>query len=243
MSVLPFVLTAVFAALAALPQSIVGFGLPLVLAPLLVHVLGASDTVVVVNVLTALSATMIAWRLRDSLQRRTAFTLLGAALVGLPVGLGIHVLVDENVLQALIAIAILGGALAIIFGGFTIGGGARMAVVAGALGGVLRTSTGAASPPVVIYLRGRDLPADAFRATSTFYLAATGALAAALLAAAGEFNVDVGWAVLAGIPGIIAGNLAGAALAGHVSERWFRHGVMTVLIASALVALVTAFLG
>lgn len=243
MSVLPFVLTAVFAALAALPQSIVGFGLPLVLAPLLVHVLGASDTVVVVNVLTALSATMIAWRLRASLQRRTAFTLLGAALVGLPVGLGIHVLVDENVLQALIAIAILGGALAIIFGGFTIGGGARMAVVAGALGGVLRTSTGAASPPVVIYLRGRDLPADAFRATSTFYLAATGALAAALLAAAGEFNVDVGWAVLAGIPGIIAGNLAGAALAGHVSERWFRHGVMTVLIVSALVALVTAFLG
>ena len=119
----------------------------------------------------------------------------------MPLGLAGLLAVDATVLQVLIAIAVLGGMLALARG-LTLNAGTAVAAVAGAAGGFLRTSTSAAGPPVIIYLQGRHLPADVFRATGAFYLTATGAVAVALFAASGRLDAGTGLAVLTALPAL-----------------------------------------
>ena len=242
MSALDLALLSVLAAVAAFPQNVAGFGFALVLAPLLVLFVDPGETVVIVNILAALSATVVVWRLRRSIRWRTAGVLFLASLAGMPFGLLVLLVVDPAVIQALIAVAVLGGMLALARG-LTLGASRTIAAAAGLAGGFLRTSTSAAGPPVILYLQGRRLPPDPFRATGSFFLMATGAVAIALYGAAGRLDADIGLAVGAALPGVALGSAAGAALAGRVNERWFRRLVTILLIGAALTALVAAFLG
>ena len=230
------------AALAAAPMSVTGFGLALVLAPLLLLVLDPGDVVAATNALSMLTAAGVAWRWRARIAWSTARPLFLAALAGMPVGLALLLVANARVLEALIGAAVLGGTVALARG-FRIGRGATAALAAGALSGVLRTSTSAAGPPVMIYLQGRGLPPEAFRATGACYIAATGLAAVGLLAGTGRFSADAGLTVLAGLPGLVVGSLAGAALARRVNATWFRRAVTALLLASAVSVLIAAVAG
>ncbi len=242
MSPLDLALISVLGAVAAFPQNVAGFGFALVLAPLLVLFIDPAETVILVNILATLSATVVVWRLRRAILWRTVGVLILASLAGMPLGLLALLVLDPAVIQALIAVAVLGGLLTLARG-LTLGGGAAIAAVMGVAGGFLRTSTSAAGPPVILYLQARQLPPDPFRATGSFFLMTTGAVAIALYAVADRLDGGIGLAVGAAIPGVAIGSAAGAALAGRVNERWFRRLVTVLLVATALTALVTAFLG
>ncbi len=241
-SPLDLALISVLSMLAALPQNVTGFGFALVLAPLFVLFIDADHTVVIVNILAMLTAAAVVWRLRHSIAWGTAGALFAASLAGMPLGLLVLLFVDVDVLQVLIALAVLSGTLALARG-LTIGASPRIAALAGLAGGFLRTSTSAAGPPIIIYLQGRQLPPDTFRSTGSCFLMTTGVVAFVLYAATGRLDADTGLAVGAALPGIIIGTAVGATLAGRISERWFRRAVIAVLVASALIALTTAFLG
>ena len=242
MSPLDLTLIAVLATIAALPQNVAGFGFALVLAPLLVLFIDAQDTVIIVNILAMLSAAAIVWRLREHIAWRMAGTLFAASFAGMPLGLIVLLVVDARVLQILIALAVLSGTLALARG-FTIGPGTPIAAAAGFAGGFLRTSTSAAGPPIIIYLQGRRLPPDTFRATGSCFLMATGAVALVLYAATNRLDADIGLSVLAAAPGVAIGTAIGATLAGRINERWFRRLVTALLIVTATTAIVTAILG
>ena len=239
MSPSDLVLISVLGAVAALPQNVAGFGFALVLAPLLVLFLDPEETVIIVNILAMLSATAVVWRLRHAVVWRTVKVLFVASLFGMPLGLLVLLAVNPTVIQVLIALAVLSGTLALARG-LTIGGSGAIAAAAGVAGGFLRISTSAAGPPVILYLQARQLPPDPFRATGSFFLMATGAVAIVLYAATGSLDADVGLAVGAAIPGVAIGTAVGAAFAGRVSERWFRRLVTVLLVATALTALLTA---
>ena len=240
MSPLDLVLISVLGAVAALPQNVAGFGFALVLAPLLVLFLDPEETVIIVNILAMLSATAVVWRLRHAVVWRTVSVLFAASFVGMPLGLLVLLAVSPTVIQILIALAVLSGTLALARG-LTLGEGNAIAAAVGVAGGFLRTSTSAAGPPVILYLQARRLPPDPFRATGSFFLMATGAVALALYAATGRLDAGIGLAVGAAIPGVAIGTAVGAAFAGRVSERLFRRLVTVLLVATALIALVTAF--
>ena len=242
MSPLDLALISILGAIAALPQNVAGFGFALVLAPLLVLFHDPEETVIIVNILAMLSATAVVWRLRHSVVWRTVGVLFLASFVGMPLGLLVLLAVEPTVIQVLIALSVLGGTLALARG-LTIGSNTTIAAAAGIAGGFLRTSTSAAGPPVILYLQARRLPPDPFRATGSFFLMATGAAAIVLYAATDRLDADIGIAVGAAIPGVALGTAAGALFAGRVNERWFRRLVTVLLVATAVTALVTAFLG
>ena len=242
MSGLELGLVALFAALASTPQNVTGFGFALLLAPVLLLVLDAGDTVVIVNALGTIVAATIAFRLRADITWRTTSVLLLASLAGMPIGLAILLVADEALLQAMIAIAVIVSTIA-LGRGLTIRGGIALELAAGAASGVLRTATSTSGPPVIIYLQGLRRPANEFRATISAYFAASGVVAVAIFAAAGRVDGDVGLGVAAGLPGIALGSAAGYVLAGRTNERWFRRAVIALLLVSATIALITAFVG
>ena len=250
----PLQLAAVFvlAVFASGTQASTGFGFGLLIVPPLVLVAGPKDAVVISNVLaTALSAFMTT-QLHGAIQWRTGLVLLAAAACGMPIGLAVLILLDPDVLQVLIAVSVLVAAAALRLGDATAAlarglhvrkAGLWADVVVGLMSGTLRTSTSMSGPPVVLYLQGQELPPDRFRATLTAFFLATGLIAIASFIIGTRFNEDVILAVLAGLPALAVGWVIGNAIFARLNDRVFRRVVMSVLVASSLVAIAGGFVG
>lgn len=233
----------VLAAFASGTQASTGFGFGLLIVPPLVLVAGPKDAVVISNVLaTALSAFMTT-RLRGVVEWRTGLVLLAAAACGMPIGLAVLILLDPDVLQVVIALSVL-VATAALARGFHLGKAEFWGdALVGLISGALRTSTSMSGPPVVLYLQGQGLSPDRFRATLTAFFLATGLMAIASFVISARFNQDIVLAVLAGLPALAVGWLVGNAIFARLDDRVFRRVVMSVLVASSLVAIAGGIVG
>jgi uncharacterized membrane protein YfcA len=231
---------ALLTGLAALCQSLSGFGFSLLVVPPLSIVLGARQAVVVANLLSAFLGLLMAGRLRRAIDWRLGGTLFAGALAGMPVGLAVLLAVDAAVLRVIIAVTVL-VSTAVLWRGVRIRRTSRPGdLAAGFVSGVLNTSTSMSGPPVVVYLQGREVPATGFRATLAAYFLASSAVAVALLAAGGEVSgASFGYSVVGAVT-ILPAWALGSRLARRVDEAQFRRLVMAVLVLSAAVAITTA---
>ncbi|MDZ7729191.1 MAG: sulfite exporter TauE/SafE family protein [Dehalococcoidia bacterium] len=230
------------AGLAAVVQSLTGFGFGLLIVPPLVLILGPRDAVVLSNVLATGLAGLMLLRLYRDVEWRTGSLLLLCSIVGMPAGFVVLVSLDARVLQVLIALSVIVFTIVLVRG-VTLGSRPTMAgtAVAGVLAGVLRTSTSMSGPPIVLYLQGAGMASAEFRATLAAFFFASGALAVALFAVEGTLDAGLGLSGIVTIPAVLAGLEAGGRLYRHVSEERFRSLVFAVLIASALAAIAGAF--
>lgn len=244
-SVEPLQIAAIFllAVFASGTQASTGFGFGLLIVPPLVLVAGPKDAVVISNVLaTALSMFMLT-RMRGAVEWRTGLVLLAAATCGMPLGLAVLILLDPDVLQVLIAVSVLVATAALARGLHFHGAGLWGDAMVGLLSGALRTSTSMSGPPVVLYLQGQGLSPDRFRATLTAFFGATGLIALLSFAISSRYNEAIGVAVMAGLPALAVGWVAGNAIFSRLNDRVFRRVVMAVLISSSLLAMVGAVAG
>jgi len=225
---------------AAFTQSVSGFGFSLFIVPPLALAVGAKDAVVLANTMGVVVNLVMATRLRGHVDWRLGLTLLAGASAGMPLGLVVLVVVDSAVLQAVIAVVVMLSA-ALIWRGAALHAAGRVGDVAtGLVSGVLNTSTSMSGPPVVLYLQGRGVPADTFRATLGAYFLASGAIATALFVAGGRFDREL-WADTGlAAPALVLGWFAGNVVYGKLDPARFRAVVIVVLVATAAVALATA---
>ncbi len=229
------------AGVAALIQSMTGFGFALLIVPPLVLLLGPREAVVLANVLgTAIAAVMLLGLHRE-VQWKTASVLIGASVLGLPVGLLALTQLDPDVLQVLIAATVIVFTVLLIRG-YSLGSRITLqgSLAAGIFAGVLRTSTSMAGPPVVLYLQGTHMPSGVFRSTITAFFFLSGLAGVAVFTIEGTLDARLGLTGLAATPAVLAGLLIGARLYERVGEARFRGVVFAVLIASALLAIAGA---
>jgi hypothetical protein len=140
------------------------------------------------------------------------------------------------VLQVLIAITVLASGLLLLRGLRFHAAGRAWDAVTGVISGVLNTSTSMSGPPVVLYLQGREVSPDRFRATLTAYFLASSVVAVGLLAMAGKFTRDVGLEAAVGVPAVGVGIAAGLLVYRRVDAVLFRRLVFALLFASAGIA-------
>jgi len=225
------------AAGAAVVQSLTGLGFGLIIVPPLVMVLGAKDAVVVSNVLgTVLSGVMLT-RIHAGVEWRMSLVLLASAVAGMPIGLAILILIDPGLLQVLIASTVIFFTILLTRGMQIHSAGLLGDAVSGVLSGILRMSTSMSGPPVVIYLQGRGLTSDRFRATLAAFFVASGCISIVLFLASGQFSRKIGLELLPGLPALFFGLAVGGALYSRIDELRFRRLVRTVLFASAALAI------
>lgn len=242
---MPFAEVAIIIAIAgvaAVVQSLTGFGFGLLIMPALVLILGPRDAVVLSNLLATCLAGLMLLRLYHDVDWRTGGLLLGCSIVGMPAGFFVLVALDPRLLQVLIAVSVIVFTI-VLARGVTLGSRPTMTgtAVAGVLAGVLRTSTSMSGPPIVLYLQGAGMTSAIFRATLAAFFFTSGALAVALFAVEGTLDVGLGISGLVTIPAVLLGLEAGGRLYHRVSEDRFRTLVFAVLIAAALAAIVGAF--
>ncbi|WP_165974595.1 sulfite exporter TauE/SafE family protein [Nonomuraea deserti] len=231
----------VIAALAAFAQALSGFGFALVAVPLLTLLAGPQTAVTVVTALGGLLALAITVHQRRHVQGRTALLVTGAGLVGMPFGLLAITALSARSLSVLIACVVLAFAL-LLARGATLSRGAGSAAAAGFVSGALLTSTGMNGPPVVAAFQAMELQPREFRATLQATFCAGDALAVLGFLAVGRLTADNLLLTAAGLPGMAVGWWLGDRIFARTDPRRFRKIVLTVLVASACMALAQAAL-
>jgi len=237
---------AVLAAFVAhLVKGITGFGSSLVLVPALTFLWGPREAIFTSACLDLVAGLAHGWKVR----RLVRPSLVGAVFLPLVAGqwLGTALLVDlsEKPLERAVGTVIALFALEILLRPVRPGRGElhdmapgdrpllARAAVAGALGGVLGGLTGAAGPPIILYMR-RWFRETFFRAQliAIFLLGAVSMITMLWVRGVGEPAL-VGRAVLL-LPALVAGAVLGTALSTHLDRVAFSRVVGAVVLLSGL---------
>ena len=228
-------------ALAAAVQLAAGFGFGLTAVPLLSLAIGAHDAVVLALALATITNGAQAWLGRHLTDRPVAGRMLAGAAVGLPLGLVVYQVVDDQVLRILIAVAVLAAVVVIARGLDLRHAGPGLDVGGGMLAGVLTLSTGTNGPPLVAVLQARHFDQQRFRSTITTIFVALDIVGIVVFAITGDLDAEVRRAFVASLPGLAVGAAVGIALRGHLDPQRFRVLVLGLLSVAAVSTLVSAF--
>lgn len=223
---------------AAFVRGLAGFGLAILLVPVLALALTPVEAVLVTNVVALLIGLSEIRRIvRDA--ERTA--LMIGALVMLTTAPGLIVLAatPPDLARLLIALVALSAFAAILLPTRDAAvPGTGMTVSVGVSSGLLTGFAGMPGPPVVPYYVGRHIPRHVAKASMLliFTIAALAGLGSGY--AIGELRWDQLWLGALLFPAVLIGNWLGALAFGRVSDRVWRSFVAFTLFAAAAAALV-----
>jgi len=223
-------------------RSVFGFGGGLIAMPLLTLVIGvqtAAPIAAALNTFNAFFILLFNWRKVDI---NSAWRLVLASILGVPLGLLLLTKVFEGLVTGILAIII------IIFSVYNLIKPQVKAVISkesayifGFFAGILGAAYNANGPLTVIYGTLRKWPVDSFRATLQAYFFPVGLIILLGQGATGLVTKDVinyFWIL---IPMFFLGQFVGGKIIKAISVSIFEKGVHFFLIATAIVMLVKIF--
>ncbi len=220
----------------AFVRGLTGFGMAILLVPVLALALPPVEAVVLTNALSLMiGATEIRSLVRDA--EPTAWVIGALVVVTTPIGLYALSLTGKDVARLVIALIALSAFVAILLPRRGEGVPGRLATGGvGVLSGLMTGYAGMPGPPVVPYYAGRELPRPTIRASMQliFTIAATAGLASATWL--GILRWELLLFALLMLPMIIAGNRLGARVSGRISDPVWRLSVGAILGGAAVAA-------
>lgn len=236
--VLALALTAAF--IAAFVRGLAGFGMAILLVPLLGLIVPPAQAVVVSNLLGLLIGAVGLRAIWDEADRSSVATIALLAMLATPVGLAVLAATDPAAARLIIALVAVGAFVLVLLPPRP-DGHVPHAAETGATGiaaGLLTGFAGMPGPPVVPYYLRQAMPASRARASMLLVFAATSlASTVAAFALRLAHPRQVGLALALFVP-VIAGNWLGGRAFGRISDRVWRWLVALLLAASGVVALV-----
>lgn len=230
-------------ALATVIQGVSGFGFSLASMPLLAALLGVEKALAIQTTLGIVSNAATALRSRHDVLRATAARMLVAMVAGMPFGWLMLNKVSGRDLKILIGVVVGILAVALALHIRITATGPVVDLISGLLSGVLSTSTGTNGPPLVIGLSGRRLPAAQQRATLSTCFAIANVVVFVALLTSGRIDRDVVLAVASALPVVLVTGSIGHRIFDRLHQHHYERLTIVLLLASALVAVVSALAG
>jgi uncharacterized membrane protein YfcA len=222
--------------LAGLLQGMTGFGLAMVVVPILSLLISPKVVVPILILNGFVLNIMVLWSAWQWVRLKYIWPLMLAGAVGAPLGAYILIALDANVLRLLI------GAAAILFAFAFMRGYTRPIkhpklgmIPVGLFSGMLGSSITIAGPPIILFLTNQGIEKQVFRANIVAYFMVIG-LAAVPFLIAGEI-ITIKTPLYAAIfaPGLVLGAIAGIRAAARVNQRMFnRIALWLVTVAGIL---------
>lgn len=224
--------------IAALLQTLSGFGFALIVMPFAIFILGVRTASPVVALVALMLSALNSLRFRGALDRRELIRLTLVAACGVPLGVWALGRIDERPVKAGLGVVLIAYALYSLFVLWR-----RLQVrpladwwayplgfLAGCLGGAYNTS----GPPVILYGSMRQWPHNTFRSVLQTFFFLTGALTVITHFFAGHFTTPVLTSALLAAPAALAGNLLGSHLDRRFSPQTFRLLSLALLLVLGL---------
>jgi uncharacterized membrane protein YfcA len=221
-------------------QRVSGIGFALIASPLLVLLLGPYEGVVLANLLAGVvaAATLaITWR---DVDRRRAWTLVPAGLLGVIPGVLVARALPTDVLQILVGTVILIGMLLVsVSARVRLHPGATTNVGAGLASGFMAATAGVGGPALTVYAAATGWQQRAFAATAQISFAGQGILSAALKGLPALSPARAALFIVVIAVGLGTGHL----LAGRVPASTARRLVIALAVLGAAGAVVKGVVG
>ncbi len=237
----PAIIAALLAAFgSAFVRGLTGFGMAILLVPVLALTLTPVDAVLLANFLSVFIGLSEIRRLLRGAER-SAWFIIAMVAVTTPVGLYLLSLTTPAIARVVIAFIALSAFAAILLprrGALehhpvTTGG-------VGILSGLMTGYAGMPGPPVVPYYVGRDIPRETAKASMLLIFTCASATGLASGAAIGLLDWRLALLAVLLFPAVLLGNRMGNAASGRIADRTWRICVGVVLGAAAVAALIKA---
>jgi uncharacterized membrane protein YfcA len=224
---------------AAYIRGLTGFGMAIILVPLLGLIIAPAEAVVVGIIVQLLIGPVGLGKIIADAERRSALTIAAWAVLATPLGLWLLGLTSPDLARLLIAVIAIGAFALVLLppnrghkpGGLATG-------LTGIASGILTGFAAMPGPPVVPFYMRQKLPPATTRASMMLVFFAT-AIAGTLSAfALGVATVRLLWLSLLLFPAVLAGNWLGAMAFGKVSEPLWRSLVAAILGLAGVAAIV-----
>ena len=236
------ILAALFAAFgSAFVRGLTGFGMAILLVPVLALALTPVDAVLLTNFLSVfIGLSEIRRLLRDA--ERSAWIIIMLVAVTTPVGLYLLSITTPAIARVVIALIALSAFVAILLprrGALEHHPATTSGV--GLLSGLMTGYAGMPGPPVVPYYVGRDIPRDVAKASMLLIFTCASSVGLASGTAMGVLEWQMGILAVLLFPSVLLGNWLGNKASGRIEDRTWRICVGAVLGGAALAALLKAF--
>lgn len=224
--------------LAAAAHGLTGFGFALVGLPLLLLFEDAKSAVLTMIVLTVVLNGLIIVQSRRQITWRSAGLMTIGSLLGVPAGSYVLVVLDPHSLKQFVAATVLIFSIPMLLGYSRGLRHTRVAsFLAGAISGVLQSSTGMGAPPVVLLMANQGLPKEVFRGMMVVRSGAAAALSVAVLVPTGLLPPDLAIQSLMLAPALLAGLALGTVALKLVPQALFKKLTVGIVAVTAVVSL------
>lgn len=214
---------------AAASQVVTGFGFAIVLVPLLLFWLEPSQAIPLTILLGTLLTTLFSIRERAFVQSGRAMLLMGSSLLGIPLGIVALSVLPLVLLKWLVAAVVL-CAIGVVLGGLVLGKGRSATALAGALSGVLLTSTGMNGPPLVAVIRAGGYSERQYRATLSAVLCGQGWIGLLVLAAATKIETETLGLAGVGMLALPLGLALGSKALNRLNAKHVKFAIVLMLL-------------
>ena len=231
-------------AAASAVMGIVGFGIVLVAAPVVLLFLEPQQTVVVLNSLTIVLMAMVLLRTWRHLELRAGVGLVLGGVAATPIGVLALNAASPDVLRLTIAIVIIFlGLLSLRRVQLPFAQHRMAGPTIGFLTSLSVTSIGVGGPLGGIYAIAQRWKPETVRAMLALLFLAMNTVSFALYAATGLVSRDTLANIGVMIPGVVIGYGLAAVLVSRINDRVFRYAVVAVIVVAGSVTLARELAG
>ncbi len=225
---------------AAFVQRVSGFGLGIFAMMFLPHFLPSHTAAATISCLYLCGTTTYnTVRYRKNIDFKTAFPMLAAVMVCIPIAVYFAAKVSAKIFEILLGIVLIILSLYFLFFSkrIKIKPTVLNGVIAGGLGGTLNGLFSTGGPPAVIYLTNATPDNATYFATIQFYFCITNIYALVMRAANGLITTDVLLYAAVGFIGCLGGNTVGRLVFDKLDAKKLKYVIYIGMIISGILML------
>lgn len=235
LTALDTVLVAGTAFFAGLMRGFSGFGAALTIAPVLALAVGprtAIPAILIVMLVTSIQLVPRAW---NSADWKTVIPLSVGGAIGIPIGVWLLVVVDQELIRRSISATVTFFAILMLIG-WRYRGSVKPAfsAIAGGLGGFISGAAAAGGPAVIMFLLAGPESAARNRAAIILYFLFTQGVALVVYWFGGLMTAKTLWVALPMLPTLILGTWVGEKCFGKASDQLYRRIALAFLLVIGL---------
>ena len=227
--------------IAAVLQSISGFGFSLLAMPLLSVFVDIQDAVVIATLCGIFTNAVHLRKDFQLVERSIARRISLSALIGMPLGVVVLSVFSATHMRAIIGAVIVVLVFLMMRNFILKTENTNVDIVLGAFSGLLATSVSTNGPPLVFLLQSKQLDPWRLRATLAYVFTISGCASFIVLMIAGKGSIEAFQYAMLSLPAMYLGTVVGRKARLRVTQEAFKRLMYVLLLATAVSTTLAAF--
>ena len=227
--------------IAAVLQSISGFGFSLLAMPLLSIFVDIQDAVVIATLCGIFTNAVHLRKDFQLVERSIARRISLSALIGMPLGVVVLSVFSATHMRAIIGAVIVVLVFLMMRNFILKTENTNVDIVLGAFSGLLATSVSTNGPPLVFLLQSKQLDPWRLRATLAYVFTISGCASFIVLMIAGKGSIEAFQYAMLSLPAMYLGTVVGRKARFRVTQEAFKRLMYVLLLATAVSTTLAAF--